>query len=194
MTSALLDRVAQALGREVYETPVGFKHFVAGLLEGWLGFAGEESAGASFLRFDGRPFSTDKDGILMGLLAELMAKRGQAPDALYEALAEKLGRPYYARKDLPVSPEAKARLARLSAKEVHPSTLAGEPVLQVLDRATGNGEPLGGIKVVAANAWFAVRPSGTEDVAKVYAESFLGEAHLERVLEEATALLHKALA
>lgn len=128
VTSALLDRVAQALGREVYETPVGFKHFVAGLLEGWLGFAGEESAGASFLRFDGRPFSTDKDGILMGLLAaELMAKRGQAPDALYEALAEKLGRPYYARKDLPVSPEAKARLARLSAKEVHPSTLAGSP-------------------------------------------------------------------
>ena len=195
VTSALLDRVAQALGREVYETPVGFKHFVAGLLEGWLGLAGEESAGASFLRFDGRPFSTDKDGILMGLLAaELMAKRGQAPDALYEALAETLGRPYSARKDLPVPPEAKARLARLSTKEVHPATLAGEPVLQVLDRATGNGEPLGGIKVVAANAWFAVRPSGTEDVAKVYAESFLGEAHLERVLEEATALLHKALA
>ncbi|GGN02974.1 phosphoglucomutase, alpha-D-glucose phosphate-specific [Thermus composti] len=194
VTSALLDRVAQALGREVYETPVGFKYFVEGLLEGWLGFGGEESAGASFLRLDGRPFTTDKDGILLGLLAaEILAKRGQAPDALYEALADALGRPHYARKDLPIPPEAKARLAQLTPEDL-PKTLAGEPVLQVLTRAPGNGEPLGGVKVVAKNTWIALRPSGTEDIAKVYAESFLGEEHLERVLEEATALLHKALA
>ncbi|MGC8876464.1 phosphoglucomutase [Thermus sp.] len=195
VTSALLDRVAQALGREVYETPVGFKHFVEGLLAGWLGFGGEESAGASFLRFDGRPFSTDKDGILMGLLAaELMAKRGKAPDELYEDLAEALGRPYYLRKDLPLAPEAKARLSRLTPEAVRAKELAGEPILAVLTRAPGNGEPLGGLKVVAENAWFAVRPSGTEDVAKVYAESFKGEAHLQEVLEAALALVARALA
>ncbi|MDM7323969.1 MAG: phosphoglucomutase, partial [Thermus sp.] len=168
VTSALLDRVARALGREVYETPVGFKYFVEGLLKGWLGFGGEESAGASFLRFDGRPFSTDKDGILLGLLAaEILAKRGKAPDQLYEDLAETLGRPFYARKDLPISPLAKAKLARLSPEDVRERELAGEPILAILTRAPGNGEPLGGLKVVTENAWFAARPSGTEDVAKV---------------------------
>ncbi|AEV17117.1 Phosphoglucomutase, alpha-D-glucose phosphate-specific [Thermus sp. CCB_US3_UF1] len=195
VTSALLDRVAAALGREVYETPVGFKYFVAGLLEGWLGFGGEESAGASFLRLDGRPFSTDKDGILLGLLAaEMAAKEGKAPDEVYEALAQGLGRPYYARKDLPISPEAKAKLARLSPEDVGEKELAGEPIRAVLTRAPGNGEPLGGLKVVTENAWFAARPSGTEDVAKVYAESFRGEEHLEAVLQAALALVAKVLA
>ncbi|ULR40679.1 phosphoglucomutase (alpha-D-glucose-1,6-bisphosphate-dependent) [Thermus sp. NEB1569] len=194
VTSALLDRVAKALGREVYETPVGFKYFVDGLLQGWLGFGGEESAGASFLRFDGRPFSTDKDGILLGLLAaEILAKRGKAPDELYEELAANLGRPFYARKDLPVTPEAKARLARLSPEDVKEKELAGEPILAILTRAPGNGELLGGLKVVTENAWFAVRPSGTEDVAKVYAESFKGEEHLKGVLEAAMALVRKTL-
>ncbi|WP_243028807.1 phosphoglucomutase [Thermus albus] len=194
VTSALLDRVAKALGREVYETPVGFKYFVEGLLQGWLGFGGEESAGASFLRFDGRPFSTDKDGILLGLLAaEILAKRGKAPDELYEELAENLGRPYYTRKDLPISPLAKAKLARLSPEDVKEKELGGEPILAILTRAPGNGEPLGGLKVVTENAWFAARPSGTEDVAKVYAESFKGEEHLNVVLEAAMALVHKTL-
>ncbi|WP_135257371.1 phosphoglucomutase [Thermus caldilimi] len=194
VTSALLDRVAKALGREVYETPVGFKYFVDGLLEGWLGFGGEESAGASFLRFDGRPFSTDKDGILLGLLAaEILAKREKGPDELYEELAERLGRPHYARKDLPISPEAKARLARLSPEDVKERELAGEPILAILTRAPGNGEPLGGLKVVTENAWFAARPSGTEDVAKVYAESFKGEGHLKEVLEAALNLVTKTL-
>ncbi len=194
VTSALLDRVAKALGREVYETPVGFKYFVDGLLEGWLGFGGEESAGASFLRFDGRPFSTDKDGILLGLLAaEILAKREKGPDELYEELAARLGRPHYARKDLPISPEAKARLARLSPEDVKEKELAGEPILAILTRAPGNGEPLGGLKVVTENAWFAARPSGTEDVAKVYAESFKGEEHLKEVLEAALALVAKTL-
>jgi phosphoglucomutase len=194
VTSALLDRVAGELGREVYETPVGFKYFVEGLLQGWLGFGGEESAGASFLRQDGRPFSTDKDGILLGLLAaEIMARRGQAPDELYEALAERLGRPHYARKDLPASPEAKARLSELTLEAVG-KEVAGEPILRVLTRAPGNGEPLGGLKVVTENAWFAVRPSGTEDIVKVYAESFRGEEHLKAVLEAAMALVARLLA
>jgi phosphoglucomutase len=193
-TSALLDRVAGELGREVYETPVGFKYFVEGLLQGWLGFGGEESAGASFLRHDGRPFSTDKDGILLGLLAaEIMARRGQAPDELYETLAQRLGRPHYARKDLPVTPEAKARLSELTLEAVG-KEVAGEPILRVLTRAPGNGEPLGGLKVVTENAWFAVRPSGTEDIVKVYAESFRGEEHLKAVLEAAMALVARLLA
>jgi phosphoglucomutase len=194
VTSALLDRVAGELGREVYETPVGFKYFVEGLLQGWLGFGGEESAGASFLRQDGRPFSTDKDGILLGLLAaEIMARRGQAPDELYETLAERLGRPHYARKDLPVTPEAKARVSELTLEAVG-KEVAGEPILRVLTRAPGNGEPLGGLKVVTENAWFAVRPSGTEDIVKVYAESFRGEEHLKAVLEAAMALVARLLA
>jgi phosphoglucomutase len=194
VTSALLDRVAGELGREVYETPVGFKYFVEGLLQGWLGFGGEESAGASFLRQDGRPFSTDKDGILLGLLAaEIMARRGQAPDELYETLVERLGRPHYARKDLPVTPEAKARLSELTLEAVG-KEVAGEPILRVLTRAPGNGEPLGGLKVVTENAWFAVRPSGTEDIVKVYAESFRGEEHLKAVLEAAMALVARLLA
>ncbi|MDT7922137.1 MAG: phosphoglucomutase [Thermus sp.] len=194
VTSALLDRVAGELGREVYETPVGFKYFVEGLLQGRLGFGGEESAGASFLRQDGRPFSTDKDGILLGLLAaEIMARRGQAPDELYETLAERLGRPHYARKDLPVTPEAKARLSELTLEAVG-KEVAGEPILRVLTRAPGNGEPLGGLKVVTENAWFAVRPSGTEDIVKVYAESFRGEEHLKAVLEAAMALVARLLA
>jgi phosphoglucomutase len=194
VTSALLDRVAGELGREVYETPVGFKYFVEGLLQGWLGFGGEESAGANFLRQDGRPFSTDKDGILLGLLAaEIMARRGQAPDELYETLAQRLGRPHYAREDLPVTPEAKARLSELTLEAVG-QEVAGEPILRVLTRAPGNGEPLGGLKVVTENAWFAVRPSGTEDIVKVYAESFRGEEHLKAVLEAAMALVARLLA
>jgi phosphoglucomutase len=194
VTSALLDRVAGELGREVYETPVGFKYFVEGLLQGWLGFGGEESAGASFLHQDGRPFSTDKDGILLGLLAaEIMARRGQAPDELYETLAQRLGRPHYAREDLPVTPEAKARLSELTLEAVG-QEVAGEPILRVLTRAPGDGEPLGGLKVVTENAWFAVRPSGTEDIVKVYAESFRGEEHLEELLRAALGLMERHLA
>ncbi|GAA6736376.1 MULTISPECIES: phosphohexomutase domain-containing protein [Thermus] len=188
VTSALLDRVARALGREVYETPVGFKYFVEGLLGGWLGFGGEESAGASFLRQDGRPFTTDKDGILLGLLAaEITAKRGKDPGVLYEELAERLGRPFYARKDLPIPPEAKARLKALDPKAL--PLAAGE----ILTHAPGNGEPLGGLKVVTEGGWFALRPSGTEDLVKVYAESFQGPEHLEALLEAALELLNALL-
>ncbi len=194
VSSGLIDRVAARLGRRLVEVPVGFKWFVAGLLDGSLGFGGEESAGASFLRRDGTAWSTDKDGILMGLLAaEMTASSGRDPGESYRELAEALGEPAYERIDAPATPEEKARLGRLSPAHVTTATLAGEKILAVLTRAPGNGAPIGGLKVVAENGWFAARPSGTEDVYKVYAESFLGEEHLERLLSEAQSVVSAAL-
>jgi phosphoglucomutase len=175
--------------------PVGFKWFVPGLLEGSLGFGGEESAGASFLRRDGTVWATDKDGIIMDLLAaEMTARTGRDPGELYGALAGDLGTPHYARVDAPATPAEKAALKRLSPGAVKAAELAGEPILAKLTRAPGNGAEIGGLKVVAENGWFAARPSGTEDVYKIYAESFRDEAHLARLLDEARQIVSAAFA
>ncbi len=193
VTSSLVDRVAQRLGRALVEVPVGFKWFVPGLLAGSCGFGGEESAGASFLRRDGSVWTTDKDGLVLGLLAaEIMAQSGRDPAELYKALVADLGEPVYERRDTPATPAQKARLARLAAADLDMSVLAGDPVRAVLTRAPGNDEPIGGIKVVTEGGWIAVRPSGTEDVAKLYAESFKGREHLRRLQDEAQALLARA--
>jgi phosphoglucomutase len=195
VSSSLIDRVAAKLGRRLVEVPVGFKWFVPGLLDGSLGFGGEESAGASFLRRDGTVWSTDKDGLLLGLLsAEITARAGRDPGELYRDLARELGEPSYERIDAPASPEEKAALGKLRAEDVREKSLAGEPILAVLVAAPGNGAALGGLKVVAKSGWFAARPSGTENVYKIYAESFLGRDHLRRVQEEAKALVSKTLA
>ncbi|MYQ49612.1 alpha-D-glucose phosphate-specific phosphoglucomutase [Streptomyces sp. SID4985] len=194
VSSSMIDRVAADLGRRLVEVPVGFKWFVDGLLSGDLGFGGEESAGASFLRRDGSVWTTDKDGILLALLAsEITAVTGRTPSAHYADLTERFGEPAYARIDAPATREQKALLAKLSPAQVTADTLAGEPVTAVLTEAPGNGAPIGGIKVTTENAWFAARPSGTEDVYKVYAESFLGPDHLARVQEEAQAVVLAAL-
>ncbi|MFJ2792110.1 phosphoglucomutase (alpha-D-glucose-1,6-bisphosphate-dependent) [Streptomyces sp. NPDC087290] len=194
VSSGMIDRVAAGLGRELVEVPVGFKWFVDGLLDGSLGFGGEESAGASFLRRDGSVWTTDKDGILLALLAsEILAVTGASPSERYAALTARFGEPAYARIDAPADREQKAVLARLSPEQVTAGTLAGEPVTAVLTEAPGNGAPIGGIKVTTENAWFAARPSGTEDVYKIYAESFLGADHLGRVQEEARAVVSAAL-
>ncbi len=194
VSSGLIDRVAARLGRRLVEVPVGFKWFVAGLLDGSLGFGGEESAGASFLRRDGTAWSTDKDGIVMGLLAaEMTAVSGRDPGASYRDLARLLGDPAYERIDAPATPEQKARLGRLSTADVRTATLAGERIIAVLTRAPGNGAPIGGLKVVTENGWFAARPSGTEDVYKIYAESFRGRDHLQRIQEEARTVVAAAL-
>ncbi|MFJ4884914.1 phosphoglucomutase (alpha-D-glucose-1,6-bisphosphate-dependent) [Streptomyces sp. NPDC088731] len=194
VSSGMIDRVAAGLGRELVEVPVGFKWFVDGLLDGSLGFGGEESAGASFLRRDGSVWTTDKDGILLALLAsEILAVTGASPSERYAALTARFGEPAYARIDAPADREQKAVLARLSPDQVTADTLAGEPVTAVLTEAPGNGAPIGGIKVTTENAWFAARPSGTEDVYKIYAESFLGADHLGRVQEEARAVVSAAL-
>ena len=194
VSSSIIDRVCADLDRPLLEVPVGFKWFVEGLLDGSLGFGGEESAGASFLRRDGRPWSTDKDGILLGLLAaEMTARSGRDPGAAYDALAERFGRPAYRRVDAPVSPEGKRALATLAADDVTSSELAGEPIRDVLTHARGNGASIGGLKVVAENGWFAARPSGTEDVYKLYAESFRGEEHLEQIIGDAQRLVDSAL-
>lgn len=194
VSSSMIDRVAADLGRGLLETPVGFKYFVPGLLDGSIGFGGEESAGASFLREDGSVWTTDKDGILLALLAaEIMGTTGKSPSEHYAALAAKHGAPAYARLDAPATREQKARLGALSPKDVAADTLAGEPITQVLTRAPGNDEPIGGLKVVTQNAWFAARPSGTEDVYKIYAESFLGEDHLRQVQDEARGVVSEAL-
>jgi phosphoglucomutase len=193
VSSSLVDRAAARLGRRLVEVPVGFKWFVPGLLDGSLGFGGEESAGASFLRRDGTAWTTDKDGILLDLLAaEMRARTGRDPGELYQALAADLGRPVYRRVDAPATPAEKAALKRLSPESVRASSLAGEPILARLTRAPGNGADIGGLKVVAANGWFAARPSGTEDVYKIYAESFRDEAHLERLLQEAREIVAAA--
>ncbi|MFE5095183.1 phosphoglucomutase (alpha-D-glucose-1,6-bisphosphate-dependent) [Streptomyces sp. NPDC056638] len=194
VSSGMIDRVATGLGRELVEVPVGFKWFVDGLADGSLGFGGEESAGASFLRRDGSVWTTDKDGIILALLAsEILAVTGTSPSEHYAALTGRFGEPAYARIDAPADREQKAVLARLSAEQVTADTLAGEPVTAVLTEAPGNGAPIGGIKVTTENAWFAARPSGTEDVYKIYAESFLGVDHLGRVQEEAKAVVSAAL-
>ncbi|MGW1188500.1 phosphoglucomutase (alpha-D-glucose-1,6-bisphosphate-dependent) [Streptomyces sp. NPDC002559] len=194
VSSGMIDRVAAGLGRELVEVPVGFKWFVDGLLDGSLGFGGEESAGASFLRRDGSVWTTDKDGIILALLAsEILAVTGESPSQRYAALTERFGEPSYARIDAPADRAQKAVLARLSPEQVTADTLAGERVTAVLTEAPGNGAPIGGIKVTTENAWFAARPSGTEDVYKIYAESFLGGDHLARVQEEAKAVVSAAL-
>jgi phosphoglucomutase len=193
VSSAIIDRVAADLGRTLYEVPVGFKWFVPGLLEGSLGFGGEESAGASFLRRDGGPWSTDKDGLIPCLLAAEMTARGSDPGQRYEELAQRFGRSSYQRVDVAATADQKRVLGKLSADQVTGTELAGEPIRDVLTHAPGNGAPLGGVKVVADSAWFAARPSGTEDVYKVYAESFLGDGHLERVIAEAEKLVADAL-
>jgi len=193
VSSAIIDRVAADLGRTLYEVPVGFKWFVPGLLEGSLGFGGEESAGASFLRRDGGPWSTDKDGLIPCLLAAEMTARGADPGQRYEQLAERFGRSSYRRVDVAATPDQKRVLGKLSADQVTGTELAGEPIRDVLTHAPANGAPLGGVKVVADSAWFAARPSGTEDVYKVYAESLLGDEHLERVIAEAEKLVADAL-
>jgi phosphoglucomutase len=194
VSSRMIDRVAAKLGRTLHEVPVGFKWFVDGLLDASLGFAGEESAGASFLRRDGTVWTTDKDGIAAALLAaEVTARLGRDPGEIYRELAAELGMPSYARKDAPATPAQKQVLKRLSAEQVRLTELAGEPVQRVLTHAPGNGAPLDGVKVEAASAWFAARPSGTEDVYKIYAESFRGADHLRLVLEEAQAVVDDAL-
>ena len=194
VSSGIIDRVAGDLGRRLVEVPVGFKWFVEGLLDGTLGFGGEESAGASFVRRDGSAWSTDKDGLIMALLAaEMTARMGRDPGELYRSLTERFGEPSYRRVDAPATPAQKEVLKRLSPEQVHAAELAGEPIERVLTRAPGNGEPIGGVKVVAASGWFAARPSGTEDVYKIYAESFRGEDHLRRILEEAEGMVTAAL-
>jgi len=194
VSSGMIDRVAADLGRRLVEVPVGFKWFVDGLADGSLGFGGEESAGASFLRRDGSVWTTDKDGILLALLAsEIQAVTGESPSQHYAALTARFGEPAYARIDAPADREQKAVLGRLSPEQVDADTLAGEPVTGVLTSAPGNGAAIGGIKVTTENAWFAARPSGTEDVYKIYAESFRGADHLTQVQEEAKAVVSAAL-
>jgi phosphoglucomutase len=195
VSSSMIDLVCSELGRRLVEVPVGFKWFVDGLLDGSLGFGGEESAGASFLRRDGSAWSTDKDGILLALLAaEMTARSGRDPGAAHAELTERFGTPAYRRIDAPASPERKAVLAKLSSDDVKATELAGEPIRTVLTEAPGNGAPIGGVKVVAEHGWFAARPSGTEDIYKLYAESLRGEEHLERILVEAQEVVDAALA
>lgn len=186
VSSSMIDRVAQEIGRSVCEVPVGFKWFVAGLLDGSFGFGGEESAGASFLRKDGSVWTTDKDGIIMDLLAaEITARTGKDPGLHYQDLTDRLGKPFYKRIDSPATPEQKARLGKLAPADVKAATLAGDEITARLTNAPGNDAAIGGLKVTTANGWFAARPSGTENVCKVYAESFKSEAHLEQILTEA---------
>ncbi|MFL0563395.1 phosphoglucomutase (alpha-D-glucose-1,6-bisphosphate-dependent) [Kocuria rhizophila] len=194
VSSSIIDRVAQSLGRRLDEVPVGFKWFVPGLLDGSIGFGGEESAGASFLRRDGSVWTTDKDGIILALLAaEMTATTGTTPSQRYRELTEQFGDPVYQRIDAPANREQKAALKKLSAEQVTADTLAGEPITAKLTEAPGNGAAIGGLKVTTENAWFAARPSGTEDVYKIYAESFKGEEHLEQVQQEAKALVDSVI-
>jgi len=195
VSSSMIDRVARQLGRRLVEVPVGFKWFVEGLLDGTLGFGGEESAGASFLRRDGTVWSTDKDGILLGLLsAEMMAKTGRDPGELYRDLATQFGDPVYERMDLPATLAQKKVLHELTPEQIKVSDLAGEKIEAILTAAPGNDGAIGGLKVIASNGWFAARPSGTEEIYKIYAESFLGKDHLRRIQEEAQILINRAFA
>ena len=195
VSTSMIDRVGAELGRRVCEVPVGFKWFVDGLLDGSFGFGGEESAGASFLRRDGTVWTTDKDGIIMDLLAcEMTAKTGKDPAELYRELEDRFGSPFYERIDAPATPEQKAVLKKLSPELVTAQELAGEPITAKLTRAPGNNAEIGGLKVMTQNGWFAARPSGTEDIYKIYAESFLGEEHLQKIQEEAVAIVSAAFA
>jgi phosphoglucomutase len=195
VSSSIIDRVAESLGRRLFEVPVGFKWFVDGLGDGSLGFAGEESAGAAFLRRDGTTWTTDKDGIIACLLAaELTARTGRDPAATYAALSERFGAPAYRRVDAAATPEEKAALGGLAPADVRAATLAGDPITAILTAAPGNGASIGGLKVVSGGGWFAARPSGTENVTKLYAESFRGEEHLARILEEARAIVASSAA
>ena len=195
VSSRMIDRITAKLGRKLYEVPVGFKWFVEGLLHGSLGFAGEESAGSVFLRLDGTVWTTDKDGFIPCLLAaEITARTGHDPGEIYREFRHEFGEPAYARVDAPATPEQKERLARLSPQQVKHTRLAGEKIQTILTQAPGNGAPIGGLKVEAANGWFAARPSGTEAIYEVYAESFQGEEHLHRILEESQTIINAALA
>jgi phosphoglucomutase len=195
VSSSMIDRVSAKLGRRLFEVPVGFKWFVDGLFDGSLGFAGEESSGATFLRQDGTLWTTDKDGMVPNLLAaEMTARLGKDPGEQYQALTAELGTPYATRIDAPATAEQKAKLQKLSPEAVHASTLAGDPILAKLVRAPGNGAPIGGLKVATATGWFAARPSGTEDIYKVYAESFRDAAHLDALVAEAQRIVQAALA
>ena len=194
VSSSIIDRVVAGLGRTLMEVPVGFKWFVDGLISGTIGFGGEESAGASFLRRDGSVWTTDKDGIIMCLLAsEILAVTGKTPSQRYAELSATYGAPVYARMDAPADREQKARLAKLSAEQVGATELAGEPITAKLTAAPGNGAPIGGLKVTTANGWFAARPSGTEDVYKIYAESFLGPEHLAQVQQAAREVVNTVI-
>jgi phosphoglucomutase len=195
VSSAIIDRVVAAMGRPLVEVPVGFKWFVDGLLDGSLGFGGEESAGASFLRFDGSAWSTDKDGLILALLAaEITARTGKDPGDHYREITAVHGEPIYTRIDQPATPTEKSRLKQLSPAQVKSSTLAGEAITAVLTKAPGNGAAIGGLKVASQNGWFAARPSGTENIYKIYAESFKGQAHLDSLIQEASAIVAAALA
>ncbi|MBW1799101.1 MAG: phosphoglucomutase, alpha-D-glucose phosphate-specific, partial [Deltaproteobacteria bacterium] len=193
VSSAMIDRIAGDLKRPLKEVPVGFKWFVNGLLDGSCGFGGEESAGAAFLRKDGTVWTTDKDGIIMDLLAcEITAKTGKDPAELYEELAALFGHPVYERIDAAATPEQKAVLKGMSPDRVTSKQLAGDPITDKLTTAPGNNEPIGGLKVVSESGWFAARPSGTEDIYKLYAESFRSRAHLEKIKKEAQAMVNAA--
>jgi phosphoglucomutase len=194
VSTQMIDRITAGLGRKLYEVPVGFKWFVDGLLDGSLGFAGEESAGASFVRRDGSAWTTDKDGFIPCLLAaEITARRGRDPGEIYRDLTREFGDPAYDRVEAPATPEQKEMLGKLSARQVQSTELAGEKIQSIQTHAPGNGAPIGGLKVVTKNGWFAARPSGTESIYKVYAESFRGEDHLRRILEEAQHIVNAAL-
>jgi phosphoglucomutase len=191
----MIDRVAASLGRRLSEVPVGFKWFVEGLIDGSYGFGGEESAGASFLRRDGTVWTTDKDGIIMDLLAcEIMAKTGKDPAELYRDLENRFGKSFYKRIDAPATSEQRAAIKKLSPETLAVKELAGEPVTATFTRAPGNNADIGGLKVVAANGWFAARPSGTEDINKIYMESFFGDDHLRLIEKEAMAIVNDAYA
>ncbi|MGA2600571.1 MAG: phosphoglucomutase (alpha-D-glucose-1,6-bisphosphate-dependent) [Bryobacteraceae bacterium] len=194
VSSSMIDRVAADLSRGLYEVPVGFKYFVDGLLDGWLGFTGEESAGASFLRRDGSVWTTDKDGIIAALLsAEITARMSKDPGDVYADLTSRFGDPAYERMDAPANAEQKTILANLSPENIKSKDLAGEPIVKVLTKAPGDGNAIGGVKVMSEHGWFAARPSGTEEIYKIYAESFLGKEHLSRIQEEAQSIVSEAL-
>ncbi|HWA97282.1 MAG TPA: hypothetical protein VG713_02270, partial [Pirellulales bacterium] len=194
VSSSMIDRVVEHLGRVLNEVPVGFKWFAPGLFDGSVCFGGEESAGASFLRRDGTVWTTDKDGVIMNLLAaEITARTGREPGLHFRELAERFGMPYYTRIDAPATPEEKAKLQKLSPEAVRESSLAGDPITAKLTKAPGNGAAIGGLKVVTAKGWFAARPSGTENIYKIYAESFVGAEHLDRIVDEAKRVVAAAL-
>jgi phosphoglucomutase len=195
VSSQMIDRVTAKLGRNLYEVPVGFKWFVDGLVDGSLGFGGEESAGASFLRMDGSVWTTDKDGMVPALLAaEITARMGRDPGEIYQELTKEFGEPMYERIEAPATPEQKAAIQKLSPEQVKIKELAGEKIIAILTNAPGNGASIGGLKVVAENGWFAGRPSGTESIYKIYAESFQGQEHLHRIQEEAQDIVSHAIA